>query len=157
MFSQHQLPLGNANFFGGDNFVREGILEDAVLMDARFVGERVRSYNGFIGRYTDAGYLRQQSARGIQFVEMEVVVTPRVACRTRSTTATSSSAALPARSPIPLIVNSSWRAPPRIAAREFATPRPRSLWPCALNIIPGAPSRKSMTRRNMASYSSGRA
>jgi len=72
MFSQHQLPLGNANFFGGDNFVREGILEDAVLMDARFVGERVRSYDGFIGRYSDAGNLRQQLARGIQFVEMEI-------------------------------------------------------------------------------------
>jgi len=37
-----------------------------------FVGKRVRSYNGFIGRYSDAGNLRQQLARGIQFVEMEI-------------------------------------------------------------------------------------
>src|ERR1700736_364759 len=72
MFSQYQLPLGNANFFGGDNFVSEGILEDAVLMDARFVGERVRSYDGFIWRYSDAGNFRQQLARGIQFVEMQI-------------------------------------------------------------------------------------
>jgi hypothetical protein len=66
MFSEDQLPLGNANFFGGDDFVREGILEDAVLMDARFVGERVRSYDGFIGRYSDTGNLRQQLARVIR-------------------------------------------------------------------------------------------
>src|SRR6202023_2238808 len=46
------------------------------------------------------------------------------------------------------------KAKERIAAREFATPRPRSLCPCWRNIIPCAPSRKSMARRTMASYSS---
>ena len=42
---------------------------------------------------------------------------------------TSSSAALPARSPRPLIVHSTWRAPPILTpASEFATAMPRSLW-----------------------------
>ena len=40
----------------------------------------------------------------------------------------SSSAALPARSPMPLMVHSTWRAPARTPASELATARPRSLW-----------------------------
>ena len=72
MFSEHQLPLGDADRFGGDDFVREGILEDAVLVDAGFVRERVRAYYGLVGRYRYAGNLRQQPAGGIQFVEMEI-------------------------------------------------------------------------------------
>jgi hypothetical protein len=42
----------------------------------------------------------------------------------------SSSAALPARSPRPLMVHSTWRAPSMTAASELATARPRSLWQC---------------------------
>ena len=45
----------------------------------------------------------------------------------------SSSEALPARSPMPLMVTSAWRAPAFSAARVLATPRPRSLWQCTLN------------------------
>ena len=41
---------------------------------------------------------------------------------------TSSSAALPARSPSPLIAHSTWRAPFATPASEFATASPRSLW-----------------------------
>ena len=44
----------------------------------------------------------------------------------------SSSDALPARSPMPLIVHSTWRTPPWIAARLLATARPRSSWQCVL-------------------------
>ena len=43
---------------------------------------------------------------------------------------TSSSAALPARSPRPLIAHSTWRAPAATPASELATARPRSLWQC---------------------------
>ena len=46
----------------------------------------------------------------------------------------SSSAALPARSPMPLIVHSTCRAPPCTAASELATASPRSSWQCALKI-----------------------
>src|SRR5258706_6366980 len=42
----------------------------------------------------------------------------------------SSSEALPARSPRPLIVHSTWRAPFNTADSEFATASPRSLWQC---------------------------
>jgi len=75
-------------------------------MDARLRGKSVRSYNGFNWALSRRPVIfsRQQLARGIQFVEMEFVVTPRVACPRAGLTATSSSAALPARSPIPLIV-----------------------------------------------------
>ena len=48
----------------------------------------------------------------------------------RSAMTISSMAALPARSPMPLMVHSTWRAPASIARSEFATPRPRSLWQC---------------------------
>ncbi len=43
----------------------------------------------------------------------------------------SSSEAFPARSPIPFTVHSICRQPASIAARLFATARPRSLWQCA--------------------------
>jgi hypothetical protein len=46
---------------------------------------------------------------------------------------TSSSAALPARSPMPLTVHSICRAPPAMPASEFATAMPRSLWQCTEN------------------------
>jgi hypothetical protein len=59
--------------------------------------------------------------------------------RVRSAITSSSIAALPARSPMPLTVHSTWRAPPSIAASELATARPRSLWQCALKITPSAP------------------
>src|ERR1700687_3232772 len=50
--------------------------------------------------------------------------------RTRTAITISSKDALPARSPIPLIVHSTWRAPLATGAREFATASARSLWRC---------------------------
>ena len=41
---------------------------------------------------------------------------------------TSSRLALPARSPMPLMVHSIWRAPPSAPASELAVDRPRSFW-----------------------------
>ena len=72
MFSENQLPLGNADRFGGNNFVGQGIFQDAVLVDTGFVGERVCSYDGFVGRYLRARDLRQHSARRVKFVQMYV-------------------------------------------------------------------------------------
>ena len=48
----------------------------------------------------------------------------------------SSSAALPARSPMPLMVHSTCRAPAPIAAKRLATARPRSLWQWLENTTP---------------------
>ncbi len=50
--------------------------------------------------------------------------------RVRTAITISSSEALPARSPRPLIVHSTWRAPFMTAASELATASPRSLWQC---------------------------
>ena len=57
---------------------------------------------------------------------------PRASRRVCSTITISSSEQLPARSPMPLTVHSTWRAPFWIAASEFATASPRSLWQCTL-------------------------
>ena len=58
---------------------------------------------------------------------------------------TSSSDALPARSPMPLMVHSTWRAPAWMAVSELATARPRSSWQCAEKItVSGAPTRARM-------------
>ena len=58
------------------------------------------------------------------------VVRPTSASRVRSSITISSSEALPARSPRPLIAHSTWRAPACRPAKELATARPRSLWQC---------------------------
>ena len=50
--------------------------------------------------------------------------------RVRSAITTSSSDAFPARSPMPLMVHSIWRAPFITPVTEFATACPRSLWQC---------------------------
>ena len=63
---------------------------------------------------------------------------------------TSSSAALPARSPMPLMVHSICRAPPATPASELATARPRSLWQCTEKIALSAFGTRSRTVRNMA-------
>lgn len=65
--------------------------------------------------------------------------------RVRTAITISSREAFPARSPMPLIVHSTCRAPFTMAAREFATPRPRSLWQWTLRIaspIEGTCSRR---------------
>jgi len=63
---------------------------------------------------------------------------------------TSSSAALPARSPMPLIVLSICRAPAFKAASELATARPRSLWQCVENTALSAFATRSRTARNIS-------
>ena len=43
MFSEHDHAAGNTNTVGRHDFISDGVLEHAVLMDSRFVGERVRT------------------------------------------------------------------------------------------------------------------
>ena len=50
--------------------------------------------------------------------------------RVLSAMTTSSSEVLPARSPMPLMVTSTWRAPLCMPARVLAVASPRSLWQC---------------------------
>ncbi len=67
----------------------------------------------------------------------------------------SSSAALPARSPMPFIVHSICRAPPSTPASELATAMPRSLWQCTENTALSEFGTVSRTRRNRSRYSAG--
>ncbi len=67
------------------------------------------------------------------------VCSPKSASRVLIAITTSSSEQLPARSPMPLMVHSTWRAPARTAARELATAMPRSSWQCTLNVTLSAP------------------
>jgi len=68
---------------------------------------------------------------------------------------TSSSAALPARSPMPLTVHSICRAPARTPASEFATAMPRSSWQCTEITALSMFGTRSRTMRISAKYSSG--
>ena len=72
MFSENQLPLGNTDRFGRNDFVGERILEDAVLVNAGFVGKRVRAYDRFVRRYRRTCNFRQQAAGGIELFEADI-------------------------------------------------------------------------------------
>src|SRR2546427_677919 len=67
--------------------------------------------------------------------------------RTRPAITTSSSEALPARSPMPFTVHSTWVAPASTAASEFATASPRSSWQWQLRATPRASGTRSRTAR----------
>ncbi len=75
--------------------------------------------------------------------------------RTRIAITTSSSEALPARSPMPLMVHSIWRAPARTPASEFATAMPRSSWQCTEKRAWSEFGTRSRTILISAKYSSG--
>ncbi len=62
------------------------------------------------------------------------VVNGNASLRTVMAMTTSSRLQLPARSPMPLMVHSIWRAPAITPASELATARPRSSWQCTLTI-----------------------
>ena len=68
---------------------------------------------------------------------------------------TSSSAALPARSPMPLMVHSICRAPAFTPASEFATAMPRSLWQWVEKRALSELGTRSRTILNRSKYSSG--
>ena len=68
---------------------------------------------------------------------------------------TSSSAALPARSPMPLMVHSICRTPARTPASEFATAIPRSSWQCAEKRALSEFGTRSRSILISAKYSSG--
>ena len=80
---------------------------------------------------------------------------PKKSLRVRSAITTSSREALPARSPIPLIVHSTWRAPFMIAVSEFATACPRSLWQCTESTTFSVPCTRSRMRPMRSPHSRG--
>ena len=69
---------------------------------------------------------------------------------------TSSMAVLPARSPRPLMVHSTWRAPFFTPAMASAVAMPRSLWQCTAIFtlsMPFTPSTRYLMRRPNSSGS----
>ena len=67
----------------------------------------------------------------------------------------SSSDALPARSPSPLIVHSTCSAPAWIPASEFATASPRSLWQCTESVTLRSSRQRRRTSAMNAAYCGG--
>ncbi len=72
MLPQHQPPRRNADFLGKDDFVRQGILQNSVLMDSRFVRERVRADHCLVRRHGYAGNRGEQTAGRIDVFEDDV-------------------------------------------------------------------------------------
>src|ERR1700687_4817434 len=62
MLAQHELVAADADRFGPHDFIRQLILEDAVLMDASFVREGVVADDRFVCRHRESGDLREQAA-----------------------------------------------------------------------------------------------
>ena len=91
----------------------------------------------------------------VSMVELMPVQYGSTSLRTRIAITTSSSEALPARSPMPLTVHSIWRAPARTPASEFATAMPRSSWQCTEKRALLELGTRSRTILMRAKYSSG--
>ena len=130
--AQHDLVGGPAHVLGAHDLVGVARLEHAVLVDAGGVREGVGADHRLVRLHDEAGGLRHQARRRHDLGRVDAERRGR-SSRARVFTAitTSSSEQLPARSPRPLIVHSTWRAPPIFTpASEFATAMPRSLWQC---------------------------
>jgi hypothetical protein len=78
--------------------------------------------------HRNAGDLREEPGRLVNLLGFDSGVKAVQILARGSAMTISSMAVLPARSPMPLIVHSTWRAPARMAASELATASPRSLW-----------------------------
>src|SRR5277367_5616937 len=155
MFSEDELGVARANGFGSHDLVSEGIGHHAVLVDARLVSESVGSDDGLVGRAAKGDTLGEHLAGGVELTQDDVVGVEELVTANHEAAATSSRVALPARSPMPLMVHSTWRAPPSMPARELATAMPRSLWQWAERIMSSIPGTRALIRRKIAAYSSG--
>ena len=112
------------------DLVGRALLEHAVLVDAGLVRERVAPDDRLVGlhRRSRSGARPGGWCARSRVVSMPVCRPPTSAPRVCSSITISSSEALPARSPMPLIAHSTWRAPASTPANELATASPRSSW-----------------------------
>ena len=115
-------------------------------MDPGLVREGIPSDDRLVRLDGLAGQLGEKLARGEEHGRPIPVSKGSRSPRTRSAITNSSSDAFPARSPMPFTVHSIWRAPPSIAASEFATARPRSLWQWAERTTCSAPGTRGADR-----------
>ena len=101
--------------------------------------------------------MRRETIRLVRAISRVLmpVAKPSAAERVASSITISSSDALPARSPIPLIAHSTWRAPACTPASEFATASPRSSWQWTESTTSPSPGTSSYSRVRNAAYSCG--
>ncbi len=137
MFAQHQLGLIDAHIFGAHDLIRGLVLQHAILMNARFMRKRIRTDNRLVRLHDNARVVADQFADTRRSAAFRSLFPDRKsACGSSSVITTSSSDVLPARSPIPLIVTSAWRAPARIPASVLAVAMPRSSWQWTEIVMP---------------------
>ena len=107
VLAEHQGRARDADHLGPDDLVGEPVLQHAVLVDAGLVGEGVAADDRLVGLGKDAGQVGEQLAGAVDLPRLHVAAGSRARRRAPGEAITiSSSAALPARSPIPLTVHS---------------------------------------------------
>ena len=74
MFSDDHAVAGKAHRIRAHDFIGHGILEYAVLMDARFMGKGVRTHNGFVGLYHNAGDHGDQTTGGMNLLGFDTEI-----------------------------------------------------------------------------------
>src|SRR5690606_12020996 len=77
--AEYQFASRYADVFGAHDLVGTAMLEHAVLVDARFVRERVRANDRLVARNRLAGDLRKQARRCVQALRADgAVQTPKM-------------------------------------------------------------------------------
>src|SRR5713101_5049927 len=77
MLAEHDLIRRHANLLWSDDFVSDGTLEYAVLMDARLMGEGIAANNGLVPLHWDSRQPREHLSCGIEFFGTNVRVDPQ--------------------------------------------------------------------------------
>ena len=155
VLAHHQAALGPADALRRHDLVGGGVLQHPVLMDAALVGEGVAADDRLVRLHVEPGDGGQQLRDPQDALGLDLVDEGCASGRVRIAITVSSSAALPARSPMPLIVHSICRTPARTAASVLATARPRSLWLWVEKMTFSAPGTRSRSMVKMRAMSSG--
>ena len=58
VLAQHEFGPWDADVFGLHDFVSAAVFQHAVLVNARFVGERIRPDDGFVALHLHPGHVR---------------------------------------------------------------------------------------------------
>src|SRR5208282_2803670 len=121
VLAQHQSRIGHAHRLRRHDFVGQRILEHAILVNSGLMRKRIAASDGLVWLHRDTCDFRQRLAGSVQLFGGNCGFVRITVRRTRMAMTISSREALPARSPMPLMVHSTWRAPCCTPASEFAT------------------------------------
>jgi hypothetical protein len=106
VLAHHQLVGRPAHVFGPHDLVGFAVLEHAILVDARLVGEGIGTDDGLVRLHRKTGDARHQLGGRHDVGGIDARVALETSRRVRTAITISSREALPARSPRPLIVHS---------------------------------------------------